>query len=160
LHICHGATRARESIRHLEQAYSLSTAQITMVAPSHSLLSYTEIENVFDDRRRSRGGNHRVVGRRALGVMERPYGLDRLHRPRLRRLGAVPVLQHRESRKLVRLRVLARRRLSYSGRRTREISKARVKASGYRSHHLLRGGPAAQRRRQDPQTRATESLRH
>ncbi len=47
------------------------------------------------------GGNHRVVGRPTLGILEWPYGLDRPYRPRLRRLGAVPLLQQRKKRKLV-----------------------------------------------------------
>jgi hypothetical protein len=47
------------------------------------------------------GGNHRVVGRPALGILEWSYGLDRPYRPRLRRLGAVPLLQQRKKRELV-----------------------------------------------------------
>lgn len=59
--------------------------------------------------------NSDVVGRLALGVLERPYGLGRPRRPRVRRMGAVPVLQRGEERKLVRLRVLARCRFSPPG---------------------------------------------
>src|SRR5215203_3935907 len=43
----------------------------------------------------------RVVGRLTMGILERVYGLDHPYRPRLRRLGAVPVLQRCEKRKLV-----------------------------------------------------------
>src|SRR5918997_4944466 len=42
---------------------------------------------------RSKGENYRVVGRLTVGVLERAYGLHRPYRPRLRRLGAVPLLQ-------------------------------------------------------------------
>jgi hypothetical protein len=74
------------------------------------------------------GDDHRVVGRSTLGILERPYGLDRPHRPRVRRLGAVPVLQLGEKRELVRLRVPARRRLPPSGRRGREGPKGQLAA--------------------------------
>jgi hypothetical protein len=50
---------------------------------------------------RSEGENPRVVGRLTMGILERVCGLDRPYRPRLRRLGAVPVLQRCEKRKLV-----------------------------------------------------------
>src|SRR5215208_5945153 len=50
---------------------------------------------------RSEGENPRVVGRLTMGILERVYGLDRPYRPHLRRLGAVPVLQCCEKRKLV-----------------------------------------------------------
>src|SRR5215211_518897 len=72
---------------------------------------------------RSEGGDHRVVGRLAVGVLERAYGLDSPCRPRVWRLGAVPFLQRGKKRKLVRLRVSARRRVPSPGHFGRERSK-------------------------------------
>jgi hypothetical protein len=63
---------------------------------------------------------HGVVGRFAVGVLERPYGLDRPRRAHLRWVGAVPFLQRGEEQELVRLRVLARSRLPPSGCRGRK----------------------------------------
>jgi hypothetical protein len=82
-----------------------------------------------------------VVGRPTVGVLERPYGLDRPYRPRVRRLGGLPVLQRREERELVRLRVLVRCRLSPSGRRGQEGSKGPVTraAKNQPSHALVTG---------------------
>ena len=53
------------------------------------------------EQRDRKGESHRVVGRLTMGILERFYGLDRPYRPRLRRLGAVPVLQRRKKRELV-----------------------------------------------------------
>jgi hypothetical protein len=67
-----------------------------------------------------------VVGGLALGILERPYGVGRPHRPRVRWLGTISLLQRGEKRKLVRLRVPARRWLSTSGRSPREGSREPV----------------------------------
>lgn len=56
-----------------------------------------------------------MVGGFALGFLERSYGLDRTHRPRVRWLGAVSLLQRGKKRKLVRLRIPSRCRLTASG---------------------------------------------
>ena len=64
-----------------------------------------------------------MVGRLTLGILEWFYGLDRPYRPRVWRLGGLPVLQRGKERELVRLRVLARCRLSPSGRSGWEGSK-------------------------------------
>jgi hypothetical protein len=66
---------------------------------------------------------HLVVGGFTLGVLERTYGVGHPHRSRVRRLGGLPVLQRGEERKLVRLRLPARRRLPATGRSTREQAK-------------------------------------
>ena len=75
-----------------------------------------------------------MVGRLTLAILEWFYGLDRPYRPRVRWLGAVPVLQRGKERELVRFRVLARRRLSPSGRCEREGPKGLI-------NHAADNGP-------------------
>lgn len=67
-----------------------------------------------------------MVGRLTVGTLERFYCLDRLHRPCVRRLGELSFLQRHEKRKLVRLRLLARCRLSSPGRFPPESSKKTI----------------------------------
>jgi hypothetical protein len=83
------------------------------------------------------GGKHLVVGRPTLGILERPYGLDRPYRPCIWRLGAVPLLQRGKKRKLVRLRLPARRWLSYSRDFAREDAKGRLTRAAHHDprHH-------------------------
>jgi hypothetical protein len=64
-----------------------------------------------------------VVGGPALGILERAYGLGRARRARVRRLGTISSLQHREERELVRLRVPDRRGLAHPWHPAREKPK-------------------------------------
>jgi hypothetical protein len=72
------------------------------------------------------GEDDRVVGRSVVGAVKRAYGLDSPDRPRSRRLTAVPVLQRRQKRRLVRARLFARCWISVSRRLRRQPESIRV----------------------------------